>query len=118
MDKNSSIFGKKFAITGCTGGLGRELCFKLAEAGAELIMLDRNPQKSETLEAELKSRFGGVKITRITTELEDINSVKSAVDPLIQLKPHYFISNAGAYSIPRHICNSGYDNVDSDPCSL
>ena len=111
MDKNSSIFGKKFAITGCTGGLGRELCFKLAEAGAELIMLDRNPQKSETLEAELKSRFGGVKVTRITTELEDINSVKAAVDQLVQLKPHFFIANAGAYSIPRHICNSGYDNV-------
>ncbi len=111
MNENTLVCGKTVAITGCTGGLGRELCFKLAEMGASLVMLDRNPQKSENLENELKSRFENIKITRITTELEDMCSVTSACDRLITLGPDIFIANAGAYSIPRHICSSGYDNV-------
>ncbi len=106
-----TVCGKKFAVTGCTGGLGKELCFKLAEMGAELIMLDRNQQKSAVLENELKDRYPDTKITRIETELENMASVNSAVKQLIPLKPDYFIANAGAYSIPRHICESGYDNV-------
>ena len=103
--------GKTVAITGCTGGLGRAVCFKLASLGADLVMLNRNPQKSKKLADELTERFEGIKITHITTELEDVDSVKSATEQLIALKPDIFIANAGAYSIPRHTCASGYDNV-------
>lgn len=103
--------GKRVAITGSTGGLGRQLCFKLASFGAELILLDRNPVKADALQSELEKSFKGLKITRIITELEDISSVKNAVDKLTNIKPHYFIANAGAYSIPRHTCTTGYDNV-------
>ncbi len=107
---NNTLTNKTVAVTGCTGGLGRELCFELAGLGANLIMLDRNPQKSENLAKEIFEKHS-IKIIRITTELEDMTSVKSATEGLIDLKPDIFIANAGAYSIPRHICDSGYDNV-------
>ncbi len=109
--KDNSLIGKTVAVTGCTGGLGIELCYALAKSGADLIMLDRNPQKSKRLAEELSNSFKSIKITRITTELEDIDSVKSVTENLISLKPDIFIANAGAYSIPRHICSSGFDNI-------
>ncbi len=102
---------KKIAVTGCTGGLGRELCFKLAAEGAEIIMVNRSPQRSEALTRELNIAFPRVKITNITADLENIDSVKSACSTLCDLKPDVFVSNAGAYSIPRRNCSTGYDNA-------
>ena len=40
-----------------------------------------------------------------------MESVKSATVKLKGESPDIFIHNAGAYSIPRKICDSGYDNV-------
>ncbi len=102
---------KTVAITGSTGGLGKEICFYLAEIGANLILLDRNRQKSENLKSELLKRFKDIKITLITTELQDIISVKNATEQLKKLNPDFFLHNAGAYSIPREVCSTGYDNV-------
>lgn len=110
MGDSMNLKGKTVAMTGCTGGLGRELCFKLASLGANLIMLDRNAQRSERLAEEILNKFN-IKITRITTELEDMYSVKCSTEKLIAVKPDFFIANAGAYSIPRHTASSGYDNV-------
>ncbi len=108
--ENTFLSGKTAAVTGCTGGLGRELCFKLAELGVNLIMLDRNPKKSKALAEEILRRFS-INITRITTELEDIESVKLITEDIIELGPDIFIANAGAYAIPRYKCNGGYDNI-------
>lgn len=105
-----TLNGKTVAITGSTGGLGRELCFKLAKLGVNLIMLNRNAQKTEVLADELIRKFN-IKVTQITTELEDMESVKNATEKLIELGPDYFIANAGAYCIPRHKCSSGFENI-------
>ena len=47
----------------------------------------------------------------IICDLEDIESVRDATDRLIEIGIDVFIHNAGAYSIPRHTCMTGYDNV-------
>ncbi len=103
--------GKIIAITGSTGGLGKELCFKLAQSNVTLVMLDRNPEKSQALANELTKIYPNLKTIRITVDLEDMTSVKSAAEKLIKINPDIFIHNAGAYSIPRHTCTTGYDNV-------
>lgn len=106
-----TLDGKIIAITGCTGGLGRELCIKLACENITLVMLDRNLEKSEKLANELIKINETIKIIFITVDLEDIDSVKKATQELIKIKPNVFIHNAGAYKIPRHICKTGYDNI-------
>ncbi len=105
------LSAKTVAVTGTTGGLGRELCRYLLKLGARLIMLDRNQQKAELLENELKSVCPNAEICRIAVDLEDIDSVKAATENLKQLPIDIFIHNAGAYSIPRKTCKTGLDNV-------
>lgn len=106
-----SLKGKMVAITGSTGGLGQEICKILAFLGADLLLLDRNEQKSKALELTLKNDFKGINITRVLLDLENIESVKSAVEVLKTLKIDIFIHNAGAYSIERRVCETGLDNV-------
>ena len=105
-----SLSGKTVAVTGTTGGLGRELCEYLAELGASLILLDRNINRSESFADELCKRHGA-SVKCINVDLEDIESVKTAVSHLKNEEIDVFIHNAGAYSIPRHKTAIGYDNV-------
>ena len=107
----TSLAGKRVALTGATGGLGRELCLYLARLGAELILLDRNPQKAEKLDVALRAAYPQVSIQRIWVDLSDMNSVSAACDTLIPLRPDVLIQNAGAYAIPRGLSNVGYDRV-------
>lgn len=110
--KNTAdLSGKTVAISGATGGLGREICFHLCSLGAALCLLDRNEQKSKALENNLKEQYPDAIISRILLDLEDIESVKAAADRLCSAPPDYLILNAGAYSIPRHKCSTGFDNV-------
>lgn len=112
LDKNTeSLKGKKVAVTGSTGGLGRELSRYLLYLGAELVLVDRNPTRSLALKSELEAEFQGSSIKCITADLSDFSSVKAAAVELEALKPDHLIHNAGAYSIPRKVCDTGYDNV-------
>ena len=110
-NNTESLSGKLIAVTGTTGGLGRELCTFLCELGADLVLLDRNPKRSEYFKNELMTLFPDRTFLRITVDLEDMTSVKSATEQLKHLPLDIFIHNAGAYSIPRHKCDTGYDNV-------
>lgn len=103
--------GKRVVISGSTGGLGRELCKYIAGLGGELILLDRNSKKSLALASELKGEFPEMKVSHITADMEDIDSVRAAAEQLSEMEIDYLILNAGAYSIPRHSCSTGYDNV-------
>ncbi len=112
MNKNTvSLCGKTVAISGSTGGLGRELCAHLAALGASLILLDRNMAKSHALADELRARFPELSVSHIKVDMESINEVKEAAATLKEQTVDYLILNAGAYSIPRHRCESGFDNV-------
>lgn len=106
----SHVRGKRVAVTGSTGGLGRELCVDLALLGAELILLDRNAARSAAHKAELESRFG-IKVSCVPLDLSDLSSADAACNRLLAEGIDVFIHNAGAYSIPRCTCDSGLDNV-------
>ena len=111
LDKNAiSLEGKIVAITGSTGGIGVHLCSYIASLGAHLVLCDRNKEKVSAIISSLKEKYGDI-ATHISCDLSDINSVKLATEQLKSMSIDYFISNAGAYSIPRNIANTGYDNV-------
>lgn len=107
----SVLAGKTVAMTGCTGGIGTALCRYFAALGIHLIMLDRNPQKSAALRAELQQTYPQIQCESLIVDLEDMESVKAAAAVLLKKPPHFFIHNAGAYSIPRHRCSTGFNNV-------
>ncbi len=106
-----SLAGRNIAISGSTGGIGKEICKILASLGASLILIDRNRAKSEALGEKLKSQFPSIKITYISADMSDMKSVKRAADELMLTDVDHLILNAGAYAIPRKICDTGYDNV-------
>ena len=111
LDRNTArLDGKLVAVTGTTGGLGQELCRCLASLGAQLILLDRNPDKSERFRQKLAETYHA-DVQRIQVDLEDFASVAAVTEQLKTRPIDVLIHNAGAYSIPRRVCETGYDNV-------
>lgn len=106
-----SLKGKTVAVSGATGGIGIWVCEYLAYLGADLICLDRNAEKSNKLIENLKQKYTNLNAKHITVDLENFGQVKTVTEQLNELDIDYLILNAGAYKIPRHKCDTGYDNV-------
>ncbi len=109
-NNTSSLSGKTVAVTGSTGGLGAPLCSYLARLGASLILVDRSKTRSEAHASELREKYG-VTVSLIQCDLQSGASVIKATEELKNAEPDIFIHNAGAYSIPKEICDTGYGNV-------
>ena len=50
IQKNTRLLdGKTVAVSGATGGIGRQLSLYLAELGASLILINRNKERAKKL---------------------------------------------------------------------
>ena len=57
-ERIENLNGKTFVITGTTSGTGFEAAKILLSKGAKVVMLNRNPKKSEDTIATLKQELG------------------------------------------------------------
>lgn len=80
--------GKVFLITGANSGTGFEASRILLSKGAKVVMLNRNPQKSEEAIAELKQKLGNnIDVSYIRIDLGEQASVRKAAEEVLQSIP-------------------------------
>ncbi len=114
--KEHGCVGRRIAVTGASGGLGVELCRLILSSGGELIVVDRNESKQKALIEKLQKEYKDAKIVGELADMSVLESVKSLADRLKEHNITDLILNAGAYSIPRCKCDTGYDNVFTINC--
>ena len=107
----ASLRGKTVAITGSTGGIGQALCRELSALGAALILIDRDERKQQAHIAAIKASEPAVSVSGLIADLANMDDVDRVTNILLERPPDIFIHNAGAYSIPRCTCSTGFDNV-------
>ena len=86
---------KNIIITGPTSGIGQSLAFKLAEQGANLILVSRSHEKLKSLKSKLASY--NVNVFIVTADLSDKEAVKESYDSIkaLNVKIDILINNAG-----------------------
>ncbi|WLR61621.1 SDR family oxidoreductase [Guptibacillus hwajinpoensis] len=89
-----NLKGKVAAITGATRGIGKSMVVALAEAGADIALLQRNP---EQLDIKNEIETLGRKCVIIPCDLEDQDQVKEAIPNVINQfgRIDILINNAG-----------------------
>lgn len=90
-----SLSGETALVTGATGGLGFAIASAMADAGANLVLSDIDPDRCVEAAASMKKR--GAKVWAVTADLANAGERKSLVDRAFEL--------AGRIDIL--VCNAG-----------
>jgi NAD(P)-dependent dehydrogenase (short-subunit alcohol dehydrogenase family) len=94
--------GRRFVVTGASGGLGMETARALAAAGAEVVLAVRNPAKGEQAAATM---LGKVDVRRLdVADLSSVREFAADIGPVDVL-----INNAGVLAVPHALTADGFE---------
>lgn len=103
---------KLVVITGATSGIGYVTARKYASQGANLLCINRNPEKSENLRREIEGEFG-VSCNYKIADLGSLKDIFRVSNELSQLEApiDVIIHNAGVYLTKRELTADGFEKV-------
>ena len=91
--------GKVCVITGSTSGVGLQAQMRLAQGGAHIVMVCRNPQKAEFVRAETMEKYQ-VPVDVVLADFSRLEDVRRAAASILENYPHIdvLINCAGMHS--------------------
>ena len=104
--------GKLVVITGATSGIGKVTARKYAAKGANILCINRNPEKSEALQKEIENEFK-VKCNYKIADLSKLNEIHKIANELAHLETSIdvLIHNAGVYLTQKELTTDGLEKV-------
>ena len=102
---------KVVVITGTTSGTGFVCAREVAKKGATVLVLNRKSERSEKAIKQLQAAVPGGKFEAITCDLQDFESVRSAISA-IKAKHEVvdvLVNNAGVMALEDKATKDGYD---------
>lgn len=99
-----SLAGRVAVVTGGARGIGEAISLRLAEAGANVCVLDRDGEKAATTAGEISERHG-VECTSAAVDVLDRSMVAAAADAATEKwgRLDIWVNNAGIYPAARLI---------------
>ena len=103
--------GKICLVTGATDGIGKVSARVLAEMGAKVIIVGRNPEKSAAVLTELKSVSGNENIDLLLADLAVMQEVRDLAEQVIRRYDclDVLLNNAGGYFAKHEITSDGLE---------
>ena len=96
------LVGRRFLVTGASGGLGLETSRALAAKGAIVLMTARDQVKNETAAAGIRAAHPDAKLESLILDLGSLKSVRAAAAEFMSrnVALHGLILNAGIMATP------------------
>lgn len=104
--------GKLALVTGASDGIGFVIASRLAEAGAEVIMPVRSPEKGTAAVERIRTATGNPKVSTRVLDLSSLESVAALTDQLTEEGRglNILINNAGVMTPPsRQVTQDGLE---------
>ena len=103
--------GKVCLVTGATDGIGKVSARVLADLGAKVIIVGRNPEKSAIVLAELRSISGNENIDLLMADLAVMQEVRDLAEQVISRydRIDVLLNNAGGYFTKHEITSDGLE---------
>jgi NAD(P)-dependent dehydrogenase (short-subunit alcohol dehydrogenase family) len=94
--------GRRFLVTGASGGLGLETSRSLAARGAIVVMAARDQAKNETAAAGIRAALPDAQLESLILDLGSLKSVRAAAAEFMSrgIPLHGLILNAGIMATP------------------
>jgi NAD(P)-dependent dehydrogenase (short-subunit alcohol dehydrogenase family) len=109
-ETDARLDGRLCAITGATSGVGLATARRLHAHGADILMVNRNAEKSAKVQAELQGAGPG-EVSFITADFSDLSQTAAAARALRERPIDLLINNAGVHMTTRRITTDGHELV-------
>jgi NAD(P)-dependent dehydrogenase (short-subunit alcohol dehydrogenase family) len=100
--------GRVAVVTGATSGLGRQTAAELARLGASVVLVGRNPEKTEAVLEQIRSETGNSKLRCEIADLSEMEQVR-ALAGRIEAPIHILVNNAGVLLAERSETREGFE---------
>ena len=109
---NESMSGKLVVISGSTSGVGYEALKKLAQGGANIVMVCRNEEKARKIKIEVESQYN-ISVDYFLADFSDLDQVRFAAEAILDKyqKIDVLINSAGIHSTKKKYNKDGYELV-------
>ena len=108
---NYDLSGRVAVVTGATSGLGLTAAGQLAAAGADVVLLGRNVERTAAARAIITDAHPQATMSTVIADMGDLDEVRAAAAQI--LKDHHrldvLVHNAGALSAERTEAPSGIE---------
>lgn len=109
--KRNRIDDKVVIITGCNGGIGKEIALELARRGARIYMACRDAARCENTRLDIIDHTGNQQIYNRTLDLASLESVRqfAARFNAEEQRLDILVNNADIMAIPRTLTADGFE---------
>jgi len=104
--------GKLCVLTGATSGVGYQAARRLAQGGASLVLVCRDPQKAALVQSELQHTYGN-QVNVLQADFSCLDEVRKTAMGILASYPHIdvLINNAGLHNTQRTLTYEGFETV-------
>ena len=110
---NGKMTGKICLVTGATNGIGKATAQALAQMGATVIIVGRNPAKCAAVVSEIKKKSGNNTVEALIADLSIMAEVRQVADQFKAKfqKLHVLVNNAGGAFVKRQVTAEGFEKT-------
>jgi NAD(P)-dependent dehydrogenase (short-subunit alcohol dehydrogenase family) len=94
-DLDVDLSGRRCLVTGANSGIGYETALALADLGAEVVLLCRNPERGEQAAERVRQQTGSSRVSLEIVDMSDLASVRAAAARLASAPVDVLVHNAG-----------------------
>jgi NAD(P)-dependent dehydrogenase (short-subunit alcohol dehydrogenase family) len=105
--------GKVCLVTGATNGIGKATAQALAQMGATVVIVARNPEKCAAVVSEIKQISGNDNVEALVADLSVMAEVQQVANQFKAKyqKLHVLVNNAGATFLKRLVTPEGFEKT-------
>jgi len=109
---NARLDGRTCVLTGATSGVGYQAAQSLAQGGASLVLVCRDPEKAMRVRNELEQEYG-TPVDTIQADFSSLADVRKAAEAILAGYPRIdiLINNAGIHNTKRILAENGIEQV-------
>lgn len=103
--------GRTIAVTGATSGLGRHAAARFAGLGATVVVIGRDPSRTERARDEIEHETGSAAVHTALADMSDLDQVRALGATLLAEHPGIdtIVHNAGALTADRRVNGDGIE---------